>query len=91
MSNYATSYFLSFSCLKRAIIIHYEKIHILLLLLLLLLLLFLMRVYYTPLKKRLEILPLGGNSGDFKQDRDFMNYLNHGKVDIKCIKLLQHF
>ena len=87
MSNYATSYFLSFSCLKRAIIIHYEKIHILLLLLLL----FLMRVYYTPLKKRLEILPLGGNSGDFKQDRDFMNYLNHGKVDIKCKKLLQHF
>ena len=87
MSNYATSYFLSFSCLKRAIIIHYEKIHILLLLLLL----FLMGVYYTPLKKRLEILPLGGNSGDFKQDRDFMNYLNHGKVDIKCKKLLQHF
>ena len=87
MSNYATSYFLSFSCLKRAIIIHYEKIHMLLLLLLL----FLMRVYYTPLKKRLEILPLGGNSGDFKQDRDFMNYLNHGKVDIKCRKLLQHF
>ena len=57
----------------------------------LLLLLFLMRVYYTPLKKRLEILTLGGNSGDFKQDRDFMNYLSHGKVDIKCVKLLQHF